>query len=171
MFAYSLAAAHLNMPHQLSQTFMVSDITSGKMEGWAHLLDKYSETDMCTEGAVPKDQLPHVLHFCQRYMLGKWFIGKYRLPKDFISCSSPLLKEPPPDIAAQYDYFIAPGDHKQEKQKLHDIKHAKRSAFMLCRFIPALNEAAIFYKQHHCGKDEPANMEKTLTFFDSKDTE
>ena len=101
----------------------------------------------------------------QRYWLGKWFIGKYRLPKDFISCKSPLLRVPPNDIALKYDYAIQPGSgEKKEMNK----EVAKRNAFMLCKFIPALNEAARFYKEHHC-QDDPPNMEETLIFHNSMD--
>ena len=65
MFAYCLAAAHLNLPHQIVQSFMVSDAGAGGMEGWKHSLDKYSELDMCTEGAIPLEDLPNVLHYCK----------------------------------------------------------------------------------------------------------
>ena len=101
----------------------------------------------------------------QRYWLGKWFIGKYRLPKDFISCKSPLLRVPPSDIALKYNYAIQPGSG-EKKEMTKDV--AKRNAFMLCKFIPALNEAARFYKEHHC-KDDPPNMEETLIFHDAMD--
>lgn len=163
MFAYCLAAAHLNLPHQIVQSFMVSDAGAGGMEAWKHSIDKYEGTDLCTEGVIPEHELPNVLHYCQRYWLGKWFIGKYRLPKDFISCASPLLTVPPDDIALKFDFAIQPGTG-EKKPMSNDL--VKRNAFMLCKFIPALNEAARFYKQNHC-KDDPPNMEETLIFHDS----
>ena len=30
-----------------------------------------------------EDKLPYVIHYCQNYWLGKWFLGKYRLDSDF----------------------------------------------------------------------------------------
>lgn len=167
MFAYCLAAAHLNLPHQIAQSFMVSDVGTGGLEGWKHYIDKYSEMDVCTDGAIPQDELPFVLHYCQRYWLGKWFIGKYKLPSDFISCKSPLLKEPPNDIATKYDFAIQPGSGDR---KTLNKDHIKRNAFMICRFIPALNEAARFYKKNHC-KDDPPNMEETLIFHKNMEIE
>jgi hypothetical protein len=140
---------------------MVSDAGTN-IEGWLLGIDQVSAQEICQPGAVPQDKLPFVLHYCQRYLLGKWFIGKYKLPKDFISCESPLLVVPPPDIATTYNFAISPGNG--EVIAMNEI-HVKRHAFMLCNFIPALNEAARFYKEHHC-KDggNPPNLEETFTF-------
>lgn len=44
---------------------MVSDAGAGGMEGWKFSIDKYSELDMCTEGAIPQEELPNVLHYCK----------------------------------------------------------------------------------------------------------
>ena len=65
MFAYCLAAAHLNLPHQIAQSFMISDVGTGGLEGWKHYIDNYSETDVCTDGAIPPEGLPYVLHYCK----------------------------------------------------------------------------------------------------------
>jgi len=65
MFAYCLAAAHLNLPHQIVESFMVSDAGAGGMEGWKGAIDDYNETDVCTEGAIKEDDLPYVLHYCK----------------------------------------------------------------------------------------------------------
>jgi hypothetical protein len=98
MFAYCLAAAHMKLPHQVAKSFMISDAGAGHhLEGWG-LVDEYSRRDVCTPGAIPQDTLPHVLHYCQRYILGKWVIGKHRVPHTFLSCDDPLFAEPPPDI-------------------------------------------------------------------------
>ena len=102
----------------------------------------------------------HTTIIGQRYWLGKWFIGKYKLPKDFISCQAPLLKVPPNDIATKYTFAIQPGTG--DRKELPPA-HVKRNAFMLCHFIPALNEAARFFKTHHCTNDPP-NMKKEFIF-------
>ena len=44
-------------------------------------------------------------------------------------------------------------------------KHVKFNAFMVCAMISALNEAAVYYKDHHCDK-ATANYNYTYTFFD-----
>ena len=156
MFAYCFAAAHLNLPHRVAHSFMVSDVWSGG-EGWK-LVDKMGKANVCNP---PPDLNPHVIHYCQRYMLGKWFIGKYRLRKDFISCDAPLLKEPPNDIV-KYNYQLAPDG---SQVALRSAQVGVRHAYMICALIPRLNQAAIFYKEHHC--DGKGNFEKTYIFHDS----
>mmetsp|Transcript_673 Transcript_673/g.938 ORF Transcript_673/g.938 Transcript_673/m.938 type:complete len:491 (-) Transcript_673:55-1527(-) len=158
MFAYCFAAAHLNLPHRVAQSFMVSDPGAGG-EGWK--LVGQMKKDVCTP---PPDILPHVLHYCQRYMLGKWFMNKYRLRKDFISCEAPLLKEPPPDINSKFDYQITPeGERREFKMKTGP----DRQAFMLCNVIPRLNQAAAYYKENHCNGNGFLN--KSYTFHSTDD--
>lgn len=95
-------------------------------------------------------------------MLGKWFISKYKLRKDFLSCESPLLREPPADIIDK-DYQVAPdGSHLTFKMKTGP----KRHAFMLCQLIPALNRASEYYKQQHCANDKSTNYDYTYIFHD-----
>lgn len=153
MFAYCFAAAHLNLPHRVAQSFMVSDVFSGG-EGWK-LVQAMGKEKVCDP---PADLNPHVVHYCQRYMLGKWFIGKYRLRKDFISCEAPLLKVPPKDIV-NYNYQVAPDG---SRVTFRSDQTGLRNAFMICALIPRLNEAAVFYKQHHC--DGKGNFEETYIF-------
>jgi hypothetical protein len=95
--------------------------------------------------------------------------GKHRLPKTFLTCASPLLAEPPLDLLQKYDVsYIPPHD---EIKTLKPIQ-AKRSAFVLCHLIPALNAAAEYYKRNHCvitpnattEMEEIANFKKTLIF-------
>ena len=45
-----------------------------------------------------------------------------------------------------------------------DDRAVKHNAFMLCILIPMLNDAATYYKDHHCDKAS-ANYERTYTFF------
>jgi hypothetical protein len=154
MFGYNLAAAHLQLRHTIAHSFMVSEPKMLNGEGW-RLVDKVETKDVCNN--YPKESLPHVLHYCQKYSLGKWFIGKYQLRKDFISCQAPLLAVPPPDVGLKYDYQIAPRVQLSERAR-------KYHAFMLCTLIPALNDAATYFKDHHCDK-ETANYKRTYTFF------
>lgn len=185
MFGYNLAAAHLGLRHTVAHSFAVSDVFSGG-EGWP-LIDAVPAEDVCHN--FPPSEYPHVIHYCQRYFLGKvrkhrdslipfhnlkltspvsfsnltlwqWFIGKYKLRKDFISCESPLLKIPPADLALRYTYAIMPGDKSRKDIK---PKHAKEEVFMVCAMITALNAAAKYYKDQHC---KNANYEYSYTFFD-----
>lgn len=155
---YDTAAAHHGLRHTIAHSFMVSDVFAGG-EGWK-LIDAVPGKDVCHH--FPKSEYPHVIHYCQRYYLGKWFIGKYRLRKDFISCEAPLLTMPPEDLALKYNSSITP-DHKQKDLQ---PRHVKEQAFMVCVMINALNEAAVYYKDHHCDK-ETANYDYTYTFHDN----
>jgi peptidyl serine alpha-galactosyltransferase len=155
MFAYSLAAAHLNRPHRVAQGFMVSD-TKAAGEGWKVIDDMEPKEQLCKD--FPLSEAPHVVHYCQRYILGKYFIGKYRLRKDFISCHSPLLMEPPTSIVEK-NYFVAPDGMKTRYSR---PVFGRRHAFMVCTLIPGLNEAATYFKDHHC--EGKGNYDKTYIF-------
>jgi hypothetical protein len=165
MFAYSVAAIHLQLPHQLSYAFMITDPHIVDKEGWS-AIDAIPADQVCDpalrrgdEGLVLpewKAHLPYTLHFCQRYYLGPYFFSKYRLPWDFLSCHHPLLLNPDEDyhpsgqpIALLYDSSITPdGTH-------YDIPawQRPRQAYMLCHIIGTLNDAATFWKEQHCDDD------------------
>ena len=162
MFAYCLAAAHLKLPHQVAKGFMVSDVGSFHQEGW-NMLDQYSNRDVCTPGKIPNDHLPHILHYCQRYILGKYVIGKHRVPEDFLSCEQRLLGEPPEDIGEKFNFGIEPDRAVDSKFRIPP-KTVKNHAFMLCNLIPYLNEAATYWKDNHCAGKIP-NKQKSLTFY------
>jgi hypothetical protein len=155
MFAYSLAAAHLNLPHRVAKGFMVSEPVT-PFEGWQVIDTIEPKQRICTD--FPHNNLPHVLHYCQRYLLGKWMMLKSTFPRDFLSCHSPLLMEPPPSIVEK-NYTISPDGTRGLFRK---PAHIRRNAFMLCTTIPGLNEAAIFFKNHNC--DGKANYDKTFIY-------
>lgn len=152
MFAYCLAAAHKKLPHQTAVSFMISDVGMKNMEGWSYI-DQISDSEIC--GDFSEEELPNVLHFCQRYGIGNFFFGKRKLPKDFMSCESPLLAEPP--LLAKYNYANFPGNVK----KIWDQAMAKRNAFATCYMLKALNAAAEYYKRQHCDVNT-ANFNKNL---------
>lgn len=156
MFAFNLAAAHLGLRHTVAHSFMVSDPWAGG-EGWP-LIDKVPESNICKN--FPKSEYPHVIHYCQRYYLGKWFIGKYKLRKDFISCEAPLLMQPPDDLASKYNTSILPETTIIKEWK---PKQAKEEAFMICAMIDALNAASTFYKDQHC-KNGSGNYNYSYVF-------
>lgn len=161
MFGYNLAAAHLGLRHTIAHSFMVSDMWAG-MEGW-DLVTAVDAKDVCHN--FPKSEYPHVIHYCQRYHIGKWFIGKHRLRDDFISCRAPLLAVPPADVALRYKYALIPGTGERKDLK---EKGVKQQAFMLCHMIDALNAAAKFYKDQQCtGEDESlvANYNYSYVFW------
>ncbi|KAL3817608.1 hypothetical protein ACHAXA_006497 [Cyclostephanos tholiformis] len=98
LYGWSLAAAHLRLPHTLATSFMIS-ATGIRGEGWP-LIDQLKDDEVCefSTSREKEVKLPYVVHYSQSYWLGKWFIGKYRLEKEFLSCEKPLLLEPPMTI-------------------------------------------------------------------------
>lgn len=83
-----------------------------------------------------------------------------------MSCEAPLFKVPPSNVALKYTSSIYPSS---EVTQLNE-KERKGSAFMVCSMIHALNEAAVYYKDHHCDK-ATANYNYTFTFFKNMWTE
>lgn len=154
MYSASLAAAHLGLPFHLVSNFMISDHGVSK-EGWSGI-DSADPENLCTPSLV--QDLPLVFHYCQRFGLGEYFFNKHIFAKNFnfFSCNEQLLKEPPTNVALAYN-FSHFGDGSN--QTWFNYIFVKRNAFMLCSMTSALNEAATFYKKHHCGKD--ANYSNT----------
>lgn len=164
MYGWSLAAAHLGLPHTLAESFMVSSVDVSSGEGWP-LIDALGDDEICDYSTLKEkeDKLPYVMHYCQNYWLGKWFLGKYRLDSDFLQCEKPLLLEPPKDIGKQYDFYIKPGGKPYgEKEKLQS-RSAKREQFMICQMIQRLNDAATWYKSQTC-EEGTVNLEKSFIF-------
>ena len=126
------------------------------------MVDQIPAQDVCHH--FPLTYYPHVFHYCQEYHLGKWFFGKTWLRNDFMSCEAPLLVMPPKDLATRgYTTALQPRENQAEKIKPEDVK---KEAFMVCTIIRILNEAAIYYKDHHCTK-ENVNYTYAITFHDN----
>ena len=135
---------------------MVSAVGGGRGEGWMYI-DKLSDEEVCQPNSIDPEALPNVLHFCQRYGWGPYFFGKRKLPHSFLTCESPLLEDPPATILTDYDKAIFPDNHVKE----FDKKSAKENSFIVCYMIELLNEAATYFKEHHCNATA-ANEEHTM---------
>lgn len=170
MYAYSTAAVHLSLPHTTSRSFMISDPDSGIWnEGW-EWFDHLSSAEVCNRNVA---LIPHVIHYCQRYFLGPYFFSKYQLPKgtrdgQFLSCGHGLFHEPPPNVADLYNSSVTLDWTFNELNPLQRT----RMAFLLCQILPRLNDAATFFKDHHCSvggaavasTESSANYSKTFFF-------
>jgi peptidyl serine alpha-galactosyltransferase len=168
MYAYSTAAVHLNLPHTTSRSFMISDPDSGIWnEGW-EWFDHLSSTEVCNRNIA---LIPHVIHYCQRYFLGPYFFSKYQLPKgsredQFLSCAHGLFHEPPPNVGDLYNSSVT---LDWTFNALNPTQRT-RMAFLLCQILPRINDAATFYKDHHCSSgtsgaaETSANYSKTFFF-------
>lgn len=167
-FGFIIAAVSLDLPHTLVKSIVVSFTETPHREGWA-FVDSLSDDEICDVEAWSHNQrLPIILHYCKRYMLGKFFFSKYRLKRDFISCGAPLLTMPPRNAHLIYDYTVRP---PPDKGSTHDAEiknitavQAKREAFMLCGLIHSVNEASRYFKSHHCNGS--GNFSEVYNFHD-----
>ena len=110
MYAYSMAAAHENLPHLQLENYMVSNVDAGG-EGWPWV-DNLS--NVCEppdhEGVFfPNQSLPTVIHFCQGYRAGEIGFAKRSLRKDIFSCDTPLLIDPPINLE-ESNYQVKKGE-------------------------------------------------------------
>ena len=70
MYAYSMAAAHENLPHLQLENFMVSNTNAGG-EGWPHV-DKLDDACAPPVNGIyyPGVILPNLVHYCQNFRAG-----------------------------------------------------------------------------------------------------
>ena len=169
MYAYCIAAAHLQLPHQRISSLMISQ-PKQRGEGWP-LLEDMPPADTCSFArTLPSSSdnaslypVPSVLHLCQRYIVGPWFWGKRRMPHNFFACDQPLLQDPPDDLASGYDYLIKPSEGVRADLSK---EMARDTAFFVCSAVHFLNEAGTYYKSRHCNEWGEANLERTLNLAD-----
>jgi hypothetical protein len=158
MYAFCIAAAHVELPMQIVTSLMVSDSTSGPGEGWP-LIQTIEDNKICDPTIMEEAILPSVLHYCQRYMVGNYMFGKRRVPTDVFSCDSPLLKVPPKDISLKYDYFIPPPPSKTpNERKSLGTDRVKRDSFMICALTNLLNEASLFFQKSNCDSEKNTDV-------------
>merc|ERR1711865_168063 len=107
---------------------MVSNVEMSEGEGWSFLP---KDKNAC-EVSRYKETVPNVIHFCQRYTIGEFFINKYLFPTDILSCEHPLMELPPKDVleTTWYSHF-GDGSTIHYDQQEDDIKRY-RNAFVIC---------------------------------------
>lgn len=163
--AYCIAAAHLQLPHTLIDSLMVSSAGVGG-EGWK-FIDAIPSDQVCTFASHPdhsKYPLPSVIHFCQRYPVDKYFWGKRKVPHEIFTCEAPLLIEPPMDVGSGKYLKVV---ESATKEKAISADREKMDGFMLCALTAATNEAMTYFKDKHC--DGKANRGKTYDMRQGKD--
>jgi hypothetical protein len=100
MYAYSMAAAHVDLPHTTMVHYMVSNVDTGKDEGWSYI-DPMGD-DVCEDPVdgifYPGKPLPNVLHHCQFYRSGEIGFQKRRIRKSIFECDQPMLAALPKEL-------------------------------------------------------------------------
>ena len=159
MYAYQLAAADQELPHGVVDSMMVSGVEAYG-EAW-DFIDALPIEDVCRIGSSPDpsaNALPTLLHYCQQYGVTNVLFSKRLIPHNVFTCESPLFVEPPTDVMSPENaYVIDRGTRRDLDEKYH-----KRHAFSTCTITSAMNEAALFFKRHHCDQST-ANMQKTFS--------
>jgi hypothetical protein len=98
MYAYSMAAAHEQLPHLRLDHYMVSNVDAGG-EGW-QWVDSLEDACIAPENGIyyGDKPMPTLVHYCQGYSFGDFVFQKRRVAHDIFSCEKPLLKDPPIDF-------------------------------------------------------------------------
>mmetsp|Transcript_26662 Transcript_26662/g.25531 ORF Transcript_26662/g.25531 Transcript_26662/m.25531 type:complete len:485 (+) Transcript_26662:154-1608(+) len=156
MYAYSMAAAHENLPHLQLENYMVSNTDAGG-EGWP-LIDKLDDVCVPPVNGIyfPGTPLPTLIHYCQNYRAGNIGFAKRQVPKNIFTCESPMLLEPPSDLI-HANHRIKDG----EKLPL-SVRQIKRNAYTICVIHRSINAALVDYKTRMCGPTNTTSYEKTM---------
>ena len=167
MFGFCSATAHLELPHTMIKSIVVSDTTSKNREGW-QFVDALPLDQTCHPPETA--ELPYILHYCKRYLVGTWFWSKYRLRRNFLSCDVDLLEMPPSNITSMLYHFSPPSARGQPIGTMQHMsaKQSKREVFMVCQIIEKVNEAVEYYKQQQCDP-KIANLSRTYNFYNYPD--
>ena len=165
MYGYCMASAHLGLRHQMARGMMISNVNMSGGEGWSFL----PKDKMACDVSRYSRTVPNVIHFCQRYTIGEFFINKYLFPTDILSCEHPLMELPPKNILED-TWFSHYGDgHVDQWDQSQDSINRYRNAFVICSLMPSINDAAGFWKDQHCDKNDPnSNYELTYNHFRSE---
>lgn len=156
MYAYSMAAAHEELPHLQLNNMMVSNTDAGG-EGW-DWIDKLNNTCVPPVNGIyyPDLPMPTMVHFCQGYRAGPIGFAKRQVPKNIFSCEQNLLLQTPDDLGF-VDYRIKDG-----KRESLSNRQVKRNSFMLCVIYNSINAAVIDFKKRMCGPTNSTSYDKTI---------
>lgn len=146
MYAYSIAAAHEQLPSLSLNHMMISDVTAP--EGWP-FVDEI--TDFCEDPVdgifYPGKTLPHVIHFCQVYSIDSFFFSKRRVKENVFTCEAPLYKIPDKQtVYASNQMKVRSGETKEFKNARAKI----RNGFNTCAILKIFNAALKHYKDTMC---------------------
>ena len=150
MYAYCMAAAHLELPHLRLDHHMISNV-GAYGEGWEHI-DNLLPGEACRGDLLPSTWdpaplLPTFLHHCQGYSVEKYRYGKRAVPKNIMACDGPgPLVQPPAAFDAKFPVPPADLPKKERRPGLATRRHA----FAVCTATAHVNAAAAFVKERMC---------------------
>ena len=168
MYAYSMVAANLTLPHAQVHHLMISNVQAGG-EGW-DWIDDVPREQICGgagDGLPPLatrfdasrpfsnndhpagPATPAVVHFCQRYAAGGQKFGKHSVPHNAFSCEGGV--------------FAFDAGKAQAAALSAGGREAVRNAYVLCNVLPRLQAAQLAYKQDVCPKRGLATWNEART--------
>lgn len=147
MYAYAASAAHLDLRHTLLKNLMI-----GCMSGWRPVDDMPPEAvrrHQCVEPPVtPAAVGPYLVHYCQRYSVGRFFFGKRTVPHNVldVQLEAPVSwsdsPTPPSDLFINSTRYASMSkDGKQCDGSLSQCRGVYRNAFLICTLNAAINGA------------------------------
>jgi hypothetical protein len=129
MFAYSMAAAHTELPHLTLINHMVSNAGMGDLEGWKYI--DALEENVCEPPVnniyYPDEILPTFLHYCQFFRAGEFGFQKRMFRKTMLTCDHPIMLEPPIDLGKV--------DYKNKDGEVYYPSHCMSSSFFNFLFV------------------------------------
>ncbi len=154
MYAYSVAAAHLELPHLRLDGYMTSE-TQSYGEAWS-LVDDLPEENLCTEDLSARTtRLPTFLHYCQRYKVGpEYNFWKRDLNEQFFSCGGEALAIP---TAQEVRDFLDPPTGPLPAK---DRANHKYHVFQYCQVAIKTNKALQQYQGLMCNHGDAAAVPK-----------
>jgi len=171
MYAYCIAAAHLELPHMLIDSLMVSSAGVGG-EGWKFVKD-IPAGEVCEFAASSSNPnhgvhpVPSVIHYCQHYAVDRYSWGKRRVPHGIFTCGHPLLVEPPGDLGSGRYLSMIPNGRGEGQRKGMTAEKEKMEAFMVCALTRATNDAMVYFKTNHC--QDGGNTKKAFYMWAGKE--
>jgi len=152
MYGYSMAAAHLDLPHFRVNNFMVSAIERmyTKLEGWGQVDRLVADPTLKCDPSildVPLTRgwgaLPPLLHYCQGYRAPGARFNKYTYQTNFFQCDTEPLAVPDTDSWAE-------PPQPDKRGRVNDEIESPRLVFMACYTLHAVNAALEGFKAANC---------------------
>lgn len=136
MWAYCIAAAHLQLEHQILDQYMISCTSQhepGEAFPWLNQFTDFS----CHNPTIPDEKkTPNFIHMASNFKAPEsqfWMFHKGHVPGKILDCDTPLIIQPPDDLW-----------HQSKSVE------AKQGAWILCHIIAKLNRVATEYKEKFC---------------------
>lgn len=135
MWAYCMAAAHLQLEHTLLDQYMLSTWGGPIGQAWPWT-DIWPEMSCLNPQTPAGHRGPNYIHMASNFKAPKskeWMFHKGHVHGDILECDAPLIVDAPDAL-----WFVS-----------EDVL-TKQSAWILCHIVERLNKVALEYKQKFC---------------------